>query len=80
MKTQKLLNALAVLVVLSLCGFSLADSVTQTNTVYSRTDADSVDEQRLLSVHFIDVGGGEPPWRDEGHDLPLDRQKELSFP
>lgn len=59
MKTHKLLNALAVLVVLCLCRFSLADSLTQTNTVYSRTDADSVDERHLLSVHFVDVGGGD---------------------
>jgi|GEM_PF-2280928 len=40
-------------------GISLADSVTQDSTIYSRQNADSVDEDELLTVHFIDVGSGD---------------------
>ncbi len=59
MKTHKSLNAITVLAVLCLSGFSLADSITRTNTIFSRPDANSIDPQNLLTVHFIDVGGGD---------------------
>lgn len=42
-----------------LSGISFADTVTRENTIYSRDNAVSADEDALLTVHFIDVGGGD---------------------
>lgn len=51
---------------LSIIGLSLflslacpATTVERTATIESRPDADSVDQDRSLTVHFIDVGGGD---------------------
>lgn len=45
--------------VFCLSGISFADSVTKEETIYSRDDAGSVNGEDILTVHFIDVGGGD---------------------
>ncbi|MCP4263689.1 MAG: MBL fold metallo-hydrolase [Planctomycetes bacterium] len=60
MKTHKFLISCLLMVVLYLIGMSVAQTITQVNTIYTRPDTTGiVNEQDLLSVHFIDVGGGD---------------------
>lgn len=38
---------------------SMADSIELTKTLFERTEGSTLDESQMLTVHFIDVGGGD---------------------
>jgi len=59
MKVLKIPISCLLMVVLVLSGVSVAQTITQVDTIYTRDPAAPDDEEGLLSVHFIDVGGGD---------------------
>jgi len=59
MKARRFLTTCVLMVVLCLSGVSIAQTITRVNTIYTRPGTGTIDEQVLLKVHFIDVGGGD---------------------